>query len=106
VSEVAQLLLDAGVKVTDDFPKTFTRVACGTPIAKLYQMWQGATFKVVCKEHKQCNLMVQVAWFPSVDSAMLECCRWIVSAGGYDEQSHWRAARAIVDANKKGAAAK
>ena len=99
--DVAALMVAADIQPPQGrYPRDFKRISSGRSIARMYCMWNGATYKALCKVHKQCSLMVQVAWFADSDAAVGACCRWIMSAGTLNEEDHWAAAQAILRAHR------
>ena len=91
---------------TESYPQDFTDLDTGNLLAKIYNMWGGATLKAVCKVHKQCHVMVQLSWFADKLTADAALHRWIGSSRELDESRHWAAARTLVASNKPCKAAK
>ena len=45
------------------FPKMITCQHDREPLAKMWLIW-GRTYKIACKRHPQCILMINKTWFP------------------------------------------
>lgn len=65
------------------------------PVGRLYFVW-GRTFKMTCRCHKNCSIMLNTNWFPSADSARRATLEWAARAVQSSEDEHFSEARRVL----------
>lgn len=107
VSEQVQLLEQWQLTQScESFPKDIYHAPSNQRVARLYEMWHGETYKMSCKRHANCSLMVNRAWFPSSHHMLTVCYEWAASAMTQSEEAHYSQAWRIAAAHRPAAKAK
>lgn len=72
------------------------------PLGKIYLVW-GRTYKATCKRHKNCSLMMNLAWCPSPEASQRVVYEWLASGLHCSEHEHFVESKALVRLHKPSA---
>lgn len=102
VGQVAGPVGEAQLLYLEDkpsWPKNVWHSSSEVLLGKVYRIW-GRTFKLVCKKHSNCNMMVNTVWFPSEEEALKKALPWLAEAA--TEAQHWSSRCAFIAQWKPG----